>query len=75
MKIRESLSFSLSFSIFYFIVDDLQPWMLWGYYVSPMMYGQNAIVINEFLDDRWSAVSFLSGSKNFVYRKKKKKIY
>lgn len=35
--------------------NDLQPWMLWGYYVSPMMYGQNAIVINEFLDDRWSA--------------------
>ncbi|XP_024032997.1 pleiotropic drug resistance protein 2 isoform X2 [Morus notabilis] len=35
--------------------NDLEPWMLWGYYVSPMMYGQNAIVINEFLDDRWGA--------------------
>ncbi|OAY38969.1 hypothetical protein MANES_10G057300v8 [Manihot esculenta] len=35
--------------------DDIQPWMIWGYYVSPMMYGQNAIVINEFLDERWSA--------------------
>ncbi|XP_030543022.1 pleiotropic drug resistance protein 2-like [Rhodamnia argentea] len=34
--------------------DDIQPWMIWGYYVSPMMYGQNAIVINEFLDKRWS---------------------
>ncbi|KAL3646512.1 Pleiotropic drug resistance protein 2 [Castilleja foliolosa] len=34
--------------------DDIQPWMIWGYYVSPMMYGQNAIAINEFLDDRWS---------------------
>jgi hypothetical protein len=30
--------------------------MIWGYYVSPMMYGQNAIAINEFLDERWSAV-------------------
>lgn len=40
--------------------DDLEPWMLWGYYVSPMMYGQNAIVMNEFLDKRWSAVRFLS---------------
>jgi hypothetical protein len=37
-------------------VDDIQPWMIWGYYVSPMMYGQNAIAINEFLDERWSAV-------------------
>ncbi|CAN0910604.1 Pleiotropic drug resistance protein 2 [Linum grandiflorum] len=35
--------------------DDIQSWMIWGYYISPMMYGQNAIVINEFLDDRWSA--------------------
>ncbi|XP_059314820.1 pleiotropic drug resistance protein 2 [Lycium ferocissimum] len=35
--------------------DDIQDWMIWGYYVSPMMYGQNAIAINEFLDDRWSA--------------------
>lgn len=36
--------------------DDIKPWMLWAYYASPMMYGQNAIVINEFLDKRWSAV-------------------
>ncbi|XP_010244008.1 PREDICTED: pleiotropic drug resistance protein 2-like isoform X2 [Nelumbo nucifera] len=34
--------------------DDIEPWMIWGYYVSPMMYGQNAIAINEFLDNRWS---------------------
>ncbi|KAH0977476.1 hypothetical protein GBA52_027195 [Prunus armeniaca] len=35
--------------------DDILPWMIWGYYVSPMMYGQNAIAINEFLDKRWSS--------------------
>ncbi|XP_047342131.1 pleiotropic drug resistance protein 2-like [Impatiens glandulifera] len=34
--------------------DDLQPWMKWAYYLSPMMYGQNAIAINEFLSKRWS---------------------
>ncbi|KNA07725.1 hypothetical protein SOVF_169190 [Spinacia oleracea] len=34
--------------------DDIAPWMKWAYYLSPMMYGQNAIVINEFLDKRWS---------------------
>ncbi|OMO57673.1 reverse transcriptase [Corchorus capsularis] len=34
--------------------DAIEPWMIWGYYVSPMMYGQNAIAINEFLADRWS---------------------
>ncbi|KAK4478717.1 hypothetical protein RD792_014215 [Penstemon davidsonii] len=35
--------------------DDLQPWIKWAYYMSPMSWGQNAIVMNEFLDDRWSA--------------------
>ncbi|KAJ1435977.1 P-loop containing nucleoside triphosphate hydrolase [Sesbania bispinosa] len=29
--------------------------MIWCYYASPMMYGQTAIAINEFLDKRWSA--------------------
>ncbi|KAJ6386193.1 hypothetical protein OIU77_029209 [Salix suchowensis] len=33
--------------------DDIELWMRWGYYLSPIMYGQNAISINEFLDNRW----------------------
>ncbi|KAJ4832176.1 hypothetical protein Tsubulata_008993 [Turnera subulata] len=37
--------------------NDIQSWLIWGYYVSPMTYGQNAISINEFLDDRWSGPS------------------
>lgn len=40
--------------------ENLEPWMKWGYYISPMMYGQNAIAINEFLDERWSAVRSLT---------------
>ncbi|KAK8921126.1 ABC transporter G family member 39 [Platanthera zijinensis] len=34
--------------------DDIPPWWIWVYWISPMMYGQNAIAINEFLDPRWS---------------------
>ncbi|KAG6761775.1 hypothetical protein POTOM_035008 [Populus tomentosa] len=34
--------------------DDIELWMRWGYYLSPIMYGQNAISINEFLDNRWA---------------------
>lgn len=34
--------------------NDIGSWMKWAYYLSPLMYGTNAIVINEFLDDRWS---------------------
>ncbi|KAI3461317.1 hypothetical protein Pfo_017980 [Paulownia fortunei] len=44
--------------------DDIQDWMIWGYYVSPMMYGQNAIAINEFLAERWSAPT--NGTENTV---------
>ncbi|CAL9080509.1 ABC transporter G family member 45 [Musa acuminata AAA Group] len=34
--------------------DDIQPWLVWGYWLSPMTYGQNAVAINEFLDQRWN---------------------
>ncbi|XP_073286574.1 pleiotropic drug resistance protein 2-like [Primulina huaijiensis] len=34
--------------------DGIQDWMIWGYYISPMMYGQNAIAIDEFLSERWN---------------------
>ncbi|PKA67166.1 ABC transporter G family member 39 [Apostasia shenzhenica] len=34
--------------------DNIQPWWIWGYWISPMMYGQTAIALNEFLDPRWS---------------------
>ncbi|KAG8371192.1 hypothetical protein BUALT_Bualt13G0061400 [Buddleja alternifolia] len=44
--------------------DDIQDWMIWGYYISPMMYGQNAIAINEFLSERWSAPT--NGTENTV---------
>ncbi|CAN6452411.1 unnamed protein product [Victoria cruziana] len=34
--------------------DNIQPWWIWAFWISPMMYGQNAIAINEFLDERWN---------------------
>nr|QVT92318.1 ABC transporter [Salvia miltiorrhiza] len=44
--------------------DDIKDWMIWGYYISPMMYGQNAIAINEFLSERWSSPT--NGTENTV---------
>ncbi|KAK4487143.1 hypothetical protein RD792_006458 [Penstemon davidsonii] len=51
-----AFTFLIVFILGGFIIarDDIQPWMIWGYYASPLMYGQNAIAINEFLDERWS---------------------
>ncbi|KAL3633433.1 transcription factor [Castilleja foliolosa] len=34
--------------------DDVKSWWLWGYWSSPMMYAQNAILVNEFTGHSWS---------------------
>uniref|UniRef100_A0A2C9W1A2 ABC transporter domain-containing protein n=1 Tax=Manihot esculenta TaxID=3983 RepID=A0A2C9W1A2_MANES len=36
--------------------DDIKKWWIWGYWISPLMYGQNAIVVNEFFGKSWSHV-------------------
>ncbi|WOL18141.1 hypothetical protein Cni_G26934 [Canna indica] len=34
--------------------DNIQPWLVWIYWSSPLTYGQNAVAINEFSDRRWN---------------------
>ncbi|KAK9682589.1 hypothetical protein RND81_10G083900 [Saponaria officinalis] len=34
--------------------DTVKKWWLWGYWISPLMYGQNALCVNEFLGHSWS---------------------
>ncbi|XAR69345.1 Xenobiotic-transporting ATPase [Bertholletia excelsa] len=36
--------------------EDIKKWWIWGYWASPLMYGQNAIAVNEFLGNSWSKV-------------------
>ncbi|KAB5564919.1 hypothetical protein DKX38_004973 [Salix brachista] len=36
--------------------DDIKKWWVWGYWISPLMYGQNAMVVNEFLGKSWSHI-------------------
>ncbi|EOY31406.1 Pleiotropic drug resistance 12 [Theobroma cacao] len=33
--------------------DGVKKWWLWGYWVSPLMYAQNSIAVNEFLGKSW----------------------
>ncbi|KAK1370267.1 hypothetical protein POM88_036359 [Heracleum sosnowskyi] len=35
---------------------NVNKWWIWGYWTSPMMYGMNAIAVNEFLGHQWSHV-------------------
>ncbi|OAY63326.1 ABC transporter G family member 36 [Ananas comosus] len=34
--------------------EDVKKWWIWGYWISPLMYAQNAISTNEFLGHSWS---------------------
>ncbi|KAF8393292.1 hypothetical protein HHK36_021533 [Tetracentron sinense] len=36
--------------------EDVKKWWKWGYWISPLMYAQNAIVANEFLGNSWKHV-------------------
>ncbi|KAL5059786.1 hypothetical protein RYX36_031390 [Vicia faba] len=36
--------------------DSIKKGWIWGFWISPMMYAQNAIVNNEFLGDKWKNV-------------------
>ncbi|KAG0465358.1 hypothetical protein HPP92_019522 [Vanilla planifolia] len=36
--------------------DDVKKWWLWGYWISPLMYSQNALATNEFLGKSWKHI-------------------
>lgn len=47
---------SSSLSLF-FAAERIKKWWKWGYWISPLMYGQNAIAANEFLGKNWRRVN------------------
>uniref|UniRef100_A0A2N9HR76 ABC transporter domain-containing protein n=1 Tax=Fagus sylvatica TaxID=28930 RepID=A0A2N9HR76_FAGSY len=53
-----SFALLLLFALGGFILsrEDIKKWWIWGYWISPLMYGQNAIVANEFLGSNWRKV-------------------
>ncbi|KAK7325204.1 hypothetical protein VNO77_29362 [Canavalia gladiata] len=36
--------------------EDIKKWWIWGYWISPIMYEQNAMMVNEFLGQSWNHV-------------------
>jgi hypothetical protein len=51
-----------SFSILIFMLtggfilarENVKKWWIWGYWISPLMYAQNALSVNEFLGHSWN---------------------
>ncbi|XP_042493681.1 pleiotropic drug resistance protein 1-like [Macadamia integrifolia] len=37
--------------------ENIKKWWIWGYWMSPMMYGQTALAVNEFLGKSWGTIS------------------
>ncbi|CAI7740193.1 unnamed protein product [Closterium sp. NIES-53] len=50
-----NFAFIILFLLGGFIVskDDIQPWFIWAYWMSPITYTQNALSVNELLAPRW----------------------
>ncbi|XP_021275798.1 ABC transporter G family member 38 [Herrania umbratica] len=51
----------LMFSGFILSRENMQKWLIWGYWASPLMYVQTAISVNEFLGGAWNQA--LNGTK------------
>ncbi|KAF3334919.1 pleiotropic drug resistance protein 3-like protein [Carex littledalei] len=34
--------------------ENIKSWWIWGYWISPLMYAQNAVSVNEFLGHQWN---------------------
>ncbi|KAL8091918.1 pleiotropic drug resistance protein 1-like [Apium graveolens] len=53
-----SFSLLILFALGGFVLSrvNVKVWWIWGYWISPMMYGMNAIAVNEFLGHQWSHV-------------------
>ncbi|KAL7112056.1 hypothetical protein ACP275_05G129500 [Erythranthe tilingii] len=41
--------------------EDVKKWWIWAFWSSPMMYAQNAIIVNEFTGHSWSKL--VNGTK------------
>ncbi|XP_059293144.1 pleiotropic drug resistance protein 1 [Lycium ferocissimum] len=37
--------------------NDVKSWWIWGYWTSPMMYGVNSILVNEFDGKKWKHIA------------------
>ncbi|GJN18417.1 hypothetical protein PR202_gb05578 [Eleusine coracana subsp. coracana] len=38
------------------VAEKIKKWWIWGYWISPMMYAQNAISVNEMLGHSWNKI-------------------
>lgn len=55
--------------------DNIKKWWIWGYWISPLMYGQNAIAVNEFLGHSWKQVRIVFFNAGYMKLNTTKNLY
>lgn len=60
---------------FLFISDMIKPWWVWGFWVSPLSYGQQAISVNEFTATRWTMACSLDYCRRIILHEKMLNIF
>lgn len=46
--------------------DDVKPWWIWGYWISPLAYATNAVSVVEYLAPQWNKVTQPSQISNLA---------
>lgn len=55
VKLHDKLMIHFLFSV---LTDRIPSWWIWGFWISPLMYAQDAASVNEFLGHAWDKVFF-----------------
>ncbi|KAL6614942.1 hypothetical protein ACP70R_037212 [Stipagrostis hirtigluma subsp. patula] len=53
---------------FILVRDKVKKWWIWGYWISPMMYAQNAISVNEMLGHSWDKINSTASNETLGVR-------
>lgn len=46
----------MSIHSYIIFTDSIPKWWIWGFWISPLMYAQNGVSVNEFLGHSWDKV-------------------
>lgn len=50
----------------FLVAASMPAWLEWGFWVSPLSYGEIGLTVNEFLAPRWEKVKFNHSYKNVL---------
>ncbi|KVI11107.1 hypothetical protein Ccrd_010485, partial [Cynara cardunculus var. scolymus] len=49
------------------VAASMPAWLKWGFWLSPLSYGEIGLTLNEFLSPRWNKMDFANGKLSNIY--------